>query len=237
MDRICAIIRLFFVFYLFLDYLSLVIRLFPWWTVFMEQEEMIGREEEQRRLRRCLAEKTSQFIVVYGRRRVGKTFLIQQTFEGQFDFRLTGAYNQPRSAQLRNFAAELKRQSGKTHPVPKDWTDALEMLRSYLNSLPEDKKHIIFFDEMPWLDTQRSGFLPAFEWFWNDYGATRDNLICIVCGSATSWMVKNIAKNKGCSLTDRPAGFISRPLPCGKRRPISTQGRCIGRDMISQSVI
>ena len=66
-----------------------------------------------------------------------------------------------------------------------------------METLPEDEKQVFFFDEMPWLDTYRSGFLSAFEWFWNDYAGTRDNVLFIVCGSATAWMVENISNNKG----------------------------------------
>ena len=71
------------------------------------------------------------------------------------------------------------------------------LFREYLQTLPKDEKHVLFFDEMPWLDTPRSGFLPAFEYFWNNWGSAQDNLVCLVCGSATAWLVENIANNKG----------------------------------------
>ena len=64
-------------------------------------------------------------------------------------------------------------------------------------SKPTGEKKVVFFDEMPWLDTAKSGFLPVFEWFWNDWASTRENLVFIVCGSATSWMIEHIAENKG----------------------------------------
>ena len=81
--------------------------------------------------------------------------------------------------------------------VPKDWFEAFNSLRDYLETLDTNEKQVIFFDEMPWLDTQKSSFLAAFEWFWNDWASTRRNLIFIVCGSATSWMDEKIANNKG----------------------------------------
>lgn len=163
----------------------------------MTSHKITGRQAECERLEKCIQADQAQLIIVYGRRRVGKTFLINQFFNGRFDFKLTGAYAQPKETQLRYFAAELSRQSGKRKTVPKDWIEAFEQLREHLSSLAPDEKHTVFFDEMPWMDTQRSGFLPAFEWFWNDWGCTQDNLIFIVCGSATSWMAENFAENKG----------------------------------------
>ena len=163
----------------------------------MGEKQIIGRAAERERLEKCLRAEQAQLIIVYGRRRVGKTFLINQFFGGRFDFKLTGAYAEPRETQLRYFLLELNRQTGEDKAAPKDWIEAFQMLRAYLSSLPPDDKHVVFFDEMPWMDTQRSGFLPAFEWFWNDWGCTQDNLVFIVCGSATSWMVEKIAENKG----------------------------------------
>lgn len=160
-------------------------------------KEMIGRTAELRRLHQCMAERQAQLILLYGRRRVGKTFLVHQFFNNQFTFQLTGAYNQPRVIQLRHFAFELKQMTGKRQRVPSDWTEAFEMLREALAVLPAEMKKIVFFDEMPWLDTQRSGFLPAFEWFWNGWGSSQENLALVACGSATSWMVEHFAENKG----------------------------------------
>lgn len=158
---------------------------------------IIGRKGECGRLLECLEEDRAQLVIIYGRRRVGKTYLINEFFRNRFAFKLTGAYQQPKSVQLTNFIAELNRKSGAEESAPEDWIRAFEMLRSYLEKLPADEKQVVFFDEMPWLDTKRSGFLSAFEWFWNDWGSTVRNLVFIVCGSATSWMVDNIANNKG----------------------------------------
>lgn len=163
----------------------------------MNNIKLIGRIEECERLEECLEEDSAQLIIVYGRRRVGKTYLINQFFNHQFAFKLTGAFGQSKEIQLKNFTSRLARQSGKELNVPKDWIDAFELLRDYIEELPEENKQVFFFDEMPWLDTNRSGFLPAFEWFWNDFASTRDNVIFVVCGSSTSWMVDNLANNKG----------------------------------------
>ena len=159
--------------------------------------KLIGRKEECKQLQRCMEADTSQLVIVYGRRRVGKTFLINKFFDGRFDFKLTGSYGQTKDVQLTNFTNELNLQTGKKNPAPSNWPDAFFLLREHLSSLKTNEKHVIFFDEMPWLDTPRSGFLSAFEYFWNSWGAVADNIVCIVCGSATSWLVDNIAQNKG----------------------------------------
>lgn len=161
------------------------------------REKIIGRKKECERLDDCMREKTAQLVIVYGRRRVGKTFLINEYFNDEFAFKLTGAFGQSRSNQLRNFTAELRRKSGKKWIVPKDWIEAFEDLREYISTLDHVEKQVIFFDEMPWLDTHKSGFLSAFEFFWNDWGSSQDYIVFIVCGSATAWMVDRIADNKG----------------------------------------
>ncbi len=158
---------------------------------------IIGREKEISRLDRAMTEKEAQLIVIYGRRRVGKTFLINEYFNNAFAFKFTGAENQKNAEQLRNFSLELTAATHKEYGIPRDWTEAFFFLRSYIESLNTDEKQVVFFDELPWMDKPRSGFLDAFEWFWNSWGATRKNLIFIVCGSATSWMVEKLDENKG----------------------------------------
>lgn len=144
-----------------------------------------------------MREDSAQLVIVYGRRRIGKTYLINEFFDHKFSFKLTGVFNQSKTEQLENFTIEIRRRTGDEYIVPKEWKQAFLMLREYLESLPGNKKQIVFFDELPWLDTHKSRFLPAFEWFWNDWASTRRNLVFIVCGSATSWMVDKISNNKG----------------------------------------
>ncbi len=159
--------------------------------------KIIGRVDEQRRLDKCMKTVEAQLIAVYGRRRVGKTYLIRNYFNGRFDFMLTGINNASKDDQLQNFIMELNSQTKKQYPKPQTWLEAFSLLRDYIESLDVDSKHVVFFDEMPWMDTLKSGFLSAFEWFWNGYGSTKDNLVFIVCGSATSWMMENIDNNHG----------------------------------------
>ncbi len=163
----------------------------------MKDEFLVGRQKEMRQLQNCVDSKESQLVIVYGRRRVGKSFLINQFFNESFDFKLVGDLKLDKKGQLINFYNELKRKTGNDIKIPKDWREAFWQLRDYLDTFKDDKKHIVFFDEMPWLDNQKSDFLPAFEYFWNSFGAAKNNLMFIVCGSATSWLVDNIDHNKG----------------------------------------
>ncbi|MBQ9605563.1 MAG: AAA family ATPase [Lachnospiraceae bacterium] len=163
----------------------------------MNQDRTIGRKYEYGKLDDCMTRNEAQLIAVYGRRRVGKTYLIDHYFNGRFDFRLTGIYEQQAEIQLQGFVTELNNQTGKANERPDNWMGAFILLRKYLETKPKSEKVVVFFDEMPWMDTPKSGFLPAFEWFWNGWGSSRRNLVFIVCGSATSWMQENIDQNKG----------------------------------------
>lgn len=169
--------------------------------------KIIGRIEECRRLEKCMRADNAQLMIVYGRRRVGKTFLINQYFNNNFAYKLTGVYGQDKEFQLKNFVAELELRTKAKYKSPKDWHEAFSYLRDYIETLPKDVKQVLFFDEMPWMDTQKSDFLPSFEWFWNHYASTVDNIIVIVCGSATSWMDEKIANNKG-GLFNRQTGRL-----------------------------
>lgn len=163
----------------------------------MDKMRLIGRENECQRLEQVMNAQQAQLVVVYGRRRVGKTYLIEHFFQGNFDFRLTGLYHESTRKQIHNFCIELNRRRREKQDDPKDWMDAFVQLREYLESLPSGEDRVLFFDEMPWMDTKNSDFLSSFECFWNGWGAQQERLKCIVCGSATSWMVQKIGKNKG----------------------------------------
>ncbi len=183
----------------------------------MEKKKIIGRTKECERLQRCMEADQAQLVIVYGRRRVGKTYLINQFFNNTFAFKVTGAYTEPMEAQIKNFTKEIARKQKTDIEPPTDWYDAFELLREYIESLSPDEKHVFFFDEMPWLDSgNESNFLPAFEWFWNDYVSTRDNIIFIVCGSATSWMVDNIANNKGGLFNRQTCRLYLEPFTLGE---------------------
>lgn len=168
---------------------------------------IVAREKEQAELERLMNESTAQLLAVYGRRRTGKTFLIREYFDDDFAFKHTavspielqekGEGELIYRVQLNEFAVSLQKYgSSDTTPIV-DWFDAFHRLEALLDSRRKKKKIVVFIDELPWLDTPRSGFLSAFEHFWNNWGSGKHNLLLIVCGSATSWMLDNLINNKG----------------------------------------
>ena len=157
---------------------------------------LIGRDKEKQILLGALKEEYSQFVAVYGRRRVGKTFLIRESFDYKFDFQFTGAAKMTARKQLVHFRRTLKEHGQKDTPELTNWGDAFSELKRLISNMPEGKK-VIFLDELPWMDAPRSGFLSELESFWNGWASARKDIVFIVCGSSTSWMVKKIIKNKG----------------------------------------
>lgn len=169
--------------------------------------QIIGREHEQDILRHCVESQRAEFIAVYGRRRIGKTYLVKQYFNDAFDFYTSGIYKVSRTEQLKRWQVQLNRYSGKKRSRPKDWFEAFDQLRDYLESRYNDEKLLLFIDELPWLDTPKSGFLRALEVFWNSWASDRQGLKLIVCGSATTWMTNKLLGDKG-GLHNR----VTRPI-------------------------
>ena len=157
---------------------------------------MVGRKEEIKRLKLAYASPYSEFVSVYGRRRVGKTFLVNETFEYGFAFHAAGLKREGLRRQLDNFRMALKRQGRENCPRLSGWIEAFYELELLLEDLPEGRK-VIFIDEMPWMDTRKSGFLSALEGFWNGWAASRKDILLIACGSATSWIIKRLNRNRG----------------------------------------
>ena len=166
----------------------------------MKEKEVafIGRVEEQALLRDLYKKSSAELVSITGRRRVGKTRLVKSVFKGEIDFYLTGTQSKSSSHQLGNFAFELGRRNGKRleQITPKNWQRAFHELIYYLESIGQDKKLVVFLDELPWLATHRSGFLDAFSFFWNSWAEDR-NILVIICGSAASWMINKVVRNKG----------------------------------------
>lgn len=159
---------------------------------------IIGREKEQQELVELLDKEESQFCVVYGRRRVGKTFLIRETFANRFAFQHTGLANASKSDQLFQFKESLRAAGMNVRRKPKTWYEAFSLLQEHLASLPQGKK-VVFIDELSWLDTPKSNFISALEHFWNGWATARceKDIVLIVCGSATSWLLNKIVQNHG----------------------------------------
>ena len=171
-------------------------------------EPFIGRDEERKILIKALKSKRSEMITITGRRRVGKTHMVRSIYRKQLDFEFMGALELPKEEQLENFANTLKRysKSEKEIPTPASWTAAFNLLTDYLSSLRKRRKKVIFLDEVPWLATNKSGFLGALGYFWNSW-ASQNNVILVLCGSAASWIIEKIENAKG-SLHGRVTGRI-----------------------------
>lgn len=160
--------------------------------------EIIGRKKEIELLINNYKSNQSEFIVVYGRRRIGKTYLINNVFDEQFSFSYIGGHHLTSEQQLAKFGDALKKYSRSAFaPRLKDWFEAFRHLQAYIESLPDKQRKLIFFDEMPWIDTQHSDFVTALEDFWNSWAALRRDICFIACGSASSWMVDKLVENQG----------------------------------------
>ncbi|MCU0338274.1 MAG: ATP-binding protein [Spirosomaceae bacterium] len=164
----------------------------------MKNSVLVGREKEIDTLKSLLLSDESEFVSVIGRRRVGKTFLIQTVYADRIAFEITGIQNASLQEQLEGFAVALHLQSRSPLPIqkPTTWLAAFQLLIVYLESTQTPQKRVVFFDEMPWLATHRSGFLNAFGFFWNSW-AVKNNIVVVICGSAASWMIQKVVHNKG----------------------------------------
>ncbi|MBR1837583.1 MAG: ATP-binding protein [Kiritimatiellae bacterium] len=149
----------------------------------------------------------SEFVALYGRRRVGKTFLVTEVFNGKFSFHHAGIENATLRMSLDAFREALRHQGHPRCPRLTSWIAAFSELETLLEGLPDGRK-VVFLDELPWFDTPKSGFLAAFEGFWNGWAAVRRDILLVVCGSATTWIVNEILDSRG-GLHNR----VTRQLP------------------------
>lgn len=156
---------------------------------------LVGRNKESRILLEAFHAEESQFVAVYGRRRVGKTYLIRQILQEYFVFQHAGMANSPMHVQLQAWRQSLI-EAGADVGVIKNWMDAFSALKQLIKNSKQEKK-VIFLDELPWMDTQASYFIPALEHFWNSWASARNDIMLVVCGSATSWIIRKIIQNHG----------------------------------------
>ena len=171
------------------------------------RKSIVGRHKEQDILQRCADSEKPEFIAVYGRRRVGKTYLVRQFFNDKFDFYASGVYQVSRAEQLKRWQVQLQKYSGRKFTRPKDWFEAFDQLQEYLQTLKNKKRIIVFIDELPWFDTPKSNFIRAVEVFWNTWASNQKSFKLIVCGSATTWMTNKLLGDKG-GLHNR----VTRPI-------------------------
>ncbi len=179
-------------------------------------QKIFARERELQALQRLYQSKRPEFLAVYGRRRVGKTFLIREFFKPKgLYFALTGIKGASLKKQLKNFAEEFARVFGGKAIPPADWAEAFSRLRKAVQASKQPGRITLFFDELPWLATRRSEFLQDLDHFWNRYMSEDSRMILVVCGSAASWMIRKVIRNKG-GLYGRLTGTM-RLLPFNLR--------------------
>lgn len=164
--------------------------------------KIFGREQEQKILQRCLKSNKPELLVVYGRFRIGKTYLIREFFNHSFSFYTSSINNSSTRLQLKTFENALHSYGLHSSAPLRDWMDAFDQLKLLLEKddvyrEPNTGKRIVFLDELPWMDGKRSDFKAALDLFWNTYGSTKQDLLLIVCGSATSWIMNNMIKDSG----------------------------------------
>jgi len=177
---------------------------------------LIGRKKEIQLLNDALQEDSSQFIAVYGRRRIGKTYLIDETYREVMLFHTTGIYKKPLKMQLEQFAASLKEAGFETDKKIKNYFEAFELLKDLIRSSDAPKK-VIFLDELSWMDVKDSNLLSVIEAFWNGWASARKDVVLVVCASATSWILDKVIHDKG--------GLYNR-LTCQIRLDQLTLGEC-----------
>jgi uncharacterized protein len=165
----------------------------------MSKNILVGRENEISILKEALNSPNAELIAMYGRRRVGKTYLIRTIYENDIVFEVSGLNKAPLAQQLENFSSTLS--TAFKLPVdiaiPRNWLQAFRQLIKLLEPNLSTQKQVVFLDEFPWFDTPKSNFLIAFDNFWNSWASKQDNLVVVICGSAASWMIQNIVRNKG----------------------------------------
>lgn len=157
---------------------------------------LIGREKEKNILLEALSAKSSQFVAVYGRRRVGKTYLVRETLKKHFVFEHTGLAEGSREDQLESWQSSLRAYGLRNASRAKTWIEAFDQLKLIIKASRRTRK-VVFIDEIPWLETPRSRFMAALEHFWNGWASERTDVVLVVCGSASSWIVGRLINNYG----------------------------------------
>ena len=198
--------------------------------------KIVGRERERRVLSRCEESPKPEFVAVYGRYRVGKTFLIAEHFGNKFTFSVTGVAGGGMKEQLRVFHDALEKHFKDDVAVPKDWRQAFGLLEERLEQDITLGKKVLFIDEIPWLDTPKSGFLAALEHFWHAFASKRRDILLIVCGSAAGWIIKKLLKNQGGLPSSVTETVVVEPFSLGDcEKFYRSRGIAMNRQQIAEA--
>lgn len=152
----------------------------------------IGRQQELARLLETTRKSSASFVVVRGRRRVGKSRLIEE-FSHHFDHYhvFTGlAPDKDTTAehQLKEFSRQMARQFNTARAVYEDWSDAFWAMAERVQS----GRILLFFDEISWMGSKDPTFLAKIKDVWDRRLKQNDRLVFVVCGSASSWIEENL---------------------------------------------
>jgi predicted AAA+ superfamily ATPase len=158
---------------------------------------ILGRQDEQSELEDYYNSKHPEFLVVFGRRRVGKTFLVREYFGSKLFFYHTGLAKEDKNEQLTEWNKSLRRYGDLEAKPAKDWFEAFDRLRAIIENAPSSERKVVFLDELPWMETPKSGFISALEHFWNGWASSRADIFLIACGSATAWIVQKLIRDTG----------------------------------------
>lgn len=195
---------------------------------------IIGREQELSVFQNAIQDDSSHFIAVYGRRRIGKTYLIREAFNYRFTFQHAGVYNGSLKEQLFAFEASLKDAGQNTKVRARNWLEAFEELKDLIRASSEKKK-VLFIDELSWMDTPRSDLMTALENFWNGWASARKDIVLIVCASATSWMLSKVIHNKGGLYNRLTEKIHLRPFSLAEcEKYVAAKNYALTRDQILQ---
>jgi len=162
--------------------------------------KIAGRKSEIQLLKSLLLKEQSEFVAVYGRRRVGKTFLIRQVYQEEIVFECSGLHKKSFKQQLENFwltLLEYRTDGSEQLPLPTTWLRAFAQLKKHLRSIKNQQKKVVFLDEISWFETPRAGFLAALDNFWNQFCSKRTDIVLVICGSAASWIIHKVINDRG----------------------------------------
>jgi uncharacterized protein len=160
--------------------------------------KIAGRKNEIKILLDTVQKDSSEFLAIYGRRRIGKTYLIREVYQEQIIFECSGLHQKDFSQQLENFWLTLIETNPNEKPsLPQTWLQAFSLLKSYIKSLGNTQKKVVFLDEIAWFETPKSGFLAALDNFWNQFCSKREDIVLVICGSSASWIINKIINDRG----------------------------------------
>lgn len=203
---------------------------------------LVGREHELDDLDEWCRSRKAELVCVYGRRRVGKTHLVENAFPGRLAFSVTGSEDRRTATQMRVFTRALRRFGAQAVAGVRDWFDAFDCLRDLLERGDVRRaihdRRVVFLDEFPWMAGRHSDFLAAFADFWNSWASKQDDLMVIICGSATSWIVRNIFENTGSMYNRITRRLYVAPFDlCKTERMIECLGLGWSRSTILQAYL